>query len=158
MTHSVSPDTAPLHRPSRGRSWLSLFITLFGLLVFLIGIRPGFFGLDRSPVMGFIQIATFTIGLGIISIGGYFGLTGFWKTRNRTIAADIGSRLVATGYVIVVFAAMADIFGFGTQIRPQLPHFGPLQAIGVEIGQVIILIGFLLLIPYGHSKQPPPGA
>lgn len=158
MTNSTSSDTSPLYRPSRQRSYFSLFITLLGLVIFLIGIRPGLFGLDRSPVMGFIQIATFTIGLGIIAIGGYFGLSGFWKNRARTIAADIGSRLVATGYVIVVFAAMADIFGFGTQVRPQLPHFGPWQATGVEIGQVIILVGFLLLIPYGSSRRTPPAS
>ena len=38
-----------------------------------------------------------------------------------TIAADIGIRMVATGYVIAVFCGMADVFGFGTQLRPRRP-------------------------------------
>jgi hypothetical protein len=148
----ISPDTTPLSSPSRSRIRLSLILSLFGLFVFLLGTRPALFGLDRSPVVGFIQIAVFTVGLGIICLGGYIGLTGFWKNTSRTISADIGSRLVATGYVIAVFAGMADVFGMGTQIFPRVPFFGPWQATGVELGQVLIAVGFILLIPYQRRK------
>jgi hypothetical protein len=44
---------------------------------------------------------------------------------------------------------MADIFGMGSHVTGT-PYFGPLQALGVLIGQGIIALGFLLLIPY-HS-------
>ncbi len=155
MTTSESSslsDTTPLAVPSRGRIRISLLLTLLGLFLFLLGAKPALFGLDRSPVVGFIQIATFTVGLGIMCLGGYIGLTGFWKNTARTIAADIGSRLVATGYVIVVFAGMADVFGLGTQHLPNPLLFGPWQATGVEIGQLVIAIGFLLLIPYRKRK------
>jgi hypothetical protein len=130
---------------------------LLGLFVFLLGARPSLFGLDRSPVVGFIQVSVFSVGLGIICLGGYIGLTGFWKNGSRTISADIGSRLVATGYVIAVFAGMADVFGMGTQTFPRVPFFGPWQATGVEIGQVLIAVGFVLLIPYQRRKlsRPP---
>ncbi|MFH1523978.1 MAG: hypothetical protein ABIF04_03360 [Chloroflexota bacterium] len=130
-----------------------LFLVLFGLLVFLLGARPGFFGLDRSPVVGFVQIAVFLVGLATICIGGYITLMTFWRNGNRTIPADIGSRLVATGYVVAVFSGMADVFGFGTQLRPRVPFFGPWQAIGVQIGELLIAIGFLLLIPYQLQKK-----
>jgi hypothetical protein len=76
-------------------------------------------------------------------------LRSLWGNQPISIAADIGLRLVATGYVIAVFAGMADIFGFGSQPLPKLPFFGPWQARGVEAGQVIIAIGFLMLMPYG---------
>lgn len=131
-----------------------LLLTLFGLLVFLVGARPSLFGLDRSPVVGFVQIAVFLVGLAIVCIGGYTCLMSFWKNGNRTIAADIGSRLVATGYVVAVFSGMADIFGFGTQLTPRVPVFGPWQATGVQIGEVLITIGFLLLIPIHRRKKP----
>ena len=130
-----------------------LILTLFGLLVFLVGARPALFGLDRSPVVGFVQISVFLVGLAIICIGGYIGLMSFWRNGDRTIAADIGSRLVATGYVVAVFAGMADIFGFGTQLSPRVPVFGPWQATGVQIGEVLITIGFLLLIPIHRRKK-----
>jgi hypothetical protein len=150
--NSISPDTTPLASPSRARTWFSMALALLGLFIFLLGARPSLFGLDRSPVVGFVQISVFVVGLGIICLGGYIGLTGFWKNSSRTIAADIGSRLVATGYVIAVFAGMADVFGMGTQTFPRVPFFGPWQATGVEIGQVLIAAGFILLIPYQRRR------
>jgi hypothetical protein len=59
-------------------------------------------------------------------------------------------RLVGTGYVVSVFTGMADIFGMGTQPLPMVPYFGPWQSGGVLIGQIVIAIGFLMMIPY-HS-------
>jgi hypothetical protein len=130
-----------------------LFLAIFGLLVFLIGARPAFFGLDRSPVVGFVQIAVFLVGLAFMCVGGYICLVAFWKNGSRTIAADIGSRLVATGYVVAVFSGMADVFGLGTQLPPRVPLFGPWQATGVQIGETLIAVGFLLLIPYRKIKE-----
>jgi hypothetical protein len=149
--------TEPNSRPVsywRRRSRIGLALTLSGLLIFLIGSRPSMFGIDRSPIIGFVQIAVFLIGLAIICIGGYISLTSLWSGQPTSIAADIGLRLVATGYVIAVFAGMADIFGFGSHPLPKLPFFGPWQARGVEAGQALIAIGFLLLVPYRqHEKR-----
>jgi hypothetical protein len=50
--------------------------------------------------------------------------------------------------VIAVFAGMADVAGMGAQTLPDTPFFGPLQAIGVLVGQVVIAVGFLMFIPY----------
>ena len=66
----------------------------------------------------------------------------------KSIIADVGQRLVATGYMIAVGSGMADLFGFGSQQLPLLPRFGEWQAIGVLVGQLVIAIGFLMLIPY----------
>jgi hypothetical protein len=65
-------------------------------------------------------------------------------------------RLVATGFVIAVFAGMADVFGFGSHPLPEVPYFGAWQARGVEIGEVIIAIGFLLMIPFRLSPGKDP--
>ncbi|MBE3117608.1 MAG: hypothetical protein IMZ50_02485 [Candidatus Atribacteria bacterium] len=150
---SPSPNTSPEGNPSRVRVRFGLLLTLFGLLVFLVGARPALFGLDRSPVVGFVQIAVFLVGLAIVCIGGYIGLMSFWRNGERTIAADIGSRLVATGYVVAVFSGMADMFGFGTRVPPLVPFFGRWQATGVQIGEVLITFGFLLLIPIYWRKE-----
>ncbi len=144
---SVDTTTRML-RPSRIRLRASVIITLLGLLVFVLGAKPGWFSLDRSPTVGFVQISVFLVGLGIICLGGYIGLLALWKGKNRTIPADIGLRLVSTGFVISVFAGMADLFGFGSQPPPQVPYFGPLQASGVLIGLIVIAVGFLLMIPF----------
>ena len=133
-----------------------LIVTLIGLFIFLVGARPALFGWDRSIVVGFIQIAVFLVGLALISLGGYISLMAFWKNGSHTIAADIGLRLVSMGYVIAVFSGMADVFGMGTQILPVVPFFGNLQSLGVQVGEAIIAIGFLLLIPYARffTKDP----
>ena len=88
------------------------------------------------------------IGLALICIGGYVGIVALWVNEQRSIIADIGLRLVWTGYVVTIFTGMADIVGLGSQPLPGPPYFGPWQAGGVLIGQIVIAIGFLMAIPY----------
>jgi hypothetical protein len=132
---------------------MSLIITYLGLFIFAVGAKPSFFGWDRSPVVGFVQIVVFLFGLAFICLGGYLGLHALWWGIERTIVSDIGSRLVATGYVFSVFAGLADIFGMGSHPFPQIPYFGAWQAAGVLIGQGIIALGFLMMIPFRHSSH-----
>jgi hypothetical protein len=141
-THSMGVQ------PSSARLRFGVITCLAGLFVFTVGARPDWFGWDRSPVVGFVQIAVFLVGMGVVCFGGYVGLLGLWKGRVRTIVADIGIRLISTGYVISVFAGLADIAGMGSQPLPGIPYFGPWQATGVLIGEVVITIGFLMLVPY----------
>src|SRR5512146_665594 len=96
-TPGSEPSTRPVHYWQR-RARVGLVLTLIGFLVFLIGARPSLFTMDRSPIIGFVQIAVFLIGLAIICIGGYVSLTSLWGDQPTSIAADIGLRLVATGY------------------------------------------------------------
>jgi len=133
---------------SAPRLRVSVITTFLGLFAFAVGAKPDWFGWDRSPVVGFVQIAVFLVGLGIICVGGAMGLLALWKGQARTILADFGLRLVSTGYVISVFSGMADIAGMGSQPLPGVPYFGPWQATGVLIGEILIAIGFLMLVPY----------
>lgn len=134
----------------------SLISVGVGSFVFLVGAKPNWFGWDRSPVVGFVQIAVILVGLAMICAGGYIGLSALWGNEQRSITADIGLRLVGTGYVIAVFAGMADVFGMGSQPLPNVPYFGPWQAGGVLIGESIIAIGFLMLIPYDFQSNDEP--
>jgi hypothetical protein len=142
----------PALRVSYLRIRFSLICVGMGALIFVIGAKPNWFRWDRSPVVGFVQIAIFLVGMALICIGGYVGLSALWGKEQRTIIADIGLRLIGTGYVIAVFTGMADVFGMGSQPLPEVPYFGPWQAGGVLIGQFVIAIGFLMLIPY-HLQE-----
>lgn len=144
----MNTSQAELSSPSTLSVRVGLNLTLIGFLVFTLGAKPEWFGMDRSPVVGFVQIVIFVVGLGVLSLGGYIGLLALWGNEERSIAADIGLRLVATGYVLAVFTGMADLFGMGTQPLPDVPFFGPLQALGMELGEAVIAIGFLITIPY----------
>jgi hypothetical protein len=148
------PSSAPVEtRPfgaqlSAARLRVGVATSLLGLFIFTVGAKPDWFGWDRSPVVGFVQITVFLVGMGVMCLGGYLGLLGLWKGQPRTIVADIGLRLVSTGYVISIFAGMADVAGMGSQPLPGVPYFGPWQAMGVLIGEILIALGFLMLIPY----------
>lgn len=133
-----------------------LAVVILGLVVFILGADPALFNLDRSPVVGFVQIAVFLVGLAMICLGGYITLNTLWNGKEKTIAADIGFRMVSTGYVIAVASGMADVFGFGSQPFPFIPYFGPWQASGVIFGEVVIIAGFFLLIPYPNRTPKPP--
>ena len=147
----------------RRRIQLGLIIAVGGFLILLIGLRPDLFLLDRSPVLGFIQIAVMLAGLAGICIGGYTALHGLWKGNMPSIAAELGVRIISTGYIIAVFAGLADIFGLGSHPLPEfIPYFVEWQARGVQIAEGFIAIGFLLMLPYSRhpffqSRQAPPG-
>lgn len=144
---AATPVPSQFRRYSGRRVRIGLAITIMGLFLFLLGTRPSIFSLDRSPVIGFVQIAVMLIGLAIIDIGGFVSLSALWKSEPLSILADFGVRFVATGYVIAVFAGMADVFGLGSHII-YAPFFGEWQAFGVQAGQALMGLGFLALIPY----------
>ncbi len=133
---------------------IGIGLTIAGFLVFILGADPGIVNLDRSPVVGFVQSATFSAGLAMLCLGGFIGLKSCQRAgHSQSLAQDIGLRLVATGYLIALVSGMADVFGFGTQAYPALPFFGPWQAAGVIVGEIIIAVGFLLYLPF-PSSQP----
>jgi hypothetical protein len=136
----------------RARIRFGLYALIGGFLIFLLGCAPQFFGLDRSPVVGFIQIAVMLVGIGIICVAGYMIIHSLWRRTATPIAADIGWRLVSTGYVITFFSGMADVFGIGSQPPPNVPFFGVWQARGMEIGLGIIAIGFVMTFPYRKPR------
>jgi hypothetical protein len=144
-------STRPLGPKARIR--IGLYFTIAGLVVFVLGADPALFGLDRSPVTGFVQIAVFLVGLGLISIGGYLALRAFWNGEETSIRSDVGARLIATGYVVAVASGMADVFGFGSEAFPRIPDFGVWQQLGVLAGEVLIGVGLLLLIRWNKLKK-----
>lgn len=137
---------------SRNRIKIGLALAVTGYLIFLLGARPSLFGLDRSPVVGFVQISVFLFGLAIISMGSYMTLDALWPEGKKTIAAQIGARLIGTGYVICIFTGMADIFGLGSHPLPDV-FFGPLQARGMTLGMMTIAVGFLLMVRFKRRNN-----
>ncbi len=157
---NVTEITSQSEEPRQSKKILSfnrlrigLLTTISSFVIFLLGARPSIFGLDRSPVIGFVQIAMFLIGLAGMCIGGYISIKAIWRGKQLSIAADIGMRLVATGFVVTVFAGMADVFGVGSHPLPDVPYFGGWQSRGVEFGQAFIAIGFLLMLPFRKKNK-----
>ena len=136
----------------KARIRFGIYSVIVGFLIFLLGAKPELFHLDRSPVVGFIQISVMLVGLGIICSAGYWVVRTLWRHTIPSIASDIGSRLVSTGYVIVVFSGLADVFGIGSSPPPMVPFLGVWQARGMEIGLGIVAIGFVMMFPYQKTR------
>lgn len=148
-------EAAEFDLPSgRNRIKFGLWLASIGFLVFLLGTRPSLFGLDRSPVVGFVQISVFLIGLALLALGSALTLASFWPEGKQTIAAQIGSRLISTGYVICLFTGLADVLGFGSHPLPDV-FFGVLQQRGMGLGMMTMAVGFLLMIPYKRIDRQP---
>ena len=131
-----------------------LTLTLIGVLVLVIGLRPDIFGLDRGLYIGFTQIITVLFGIAFLTLGANSTLNTFWSCTNKTLLADIGTRTIMTGYVICAFTALADAFGFGTNPPPEV-ILGTLQSRGVVIGLIVILVGLLMKIRWQPERQAP---
>lgn len=152
MTQAARPQ-APKVSSRTLKKRLGLFTCVLGMLVFLLGATPNWFGLDRSPVVGFVQITVFILGLGLLALGGYFAMDALWRETPKNIAAEIGARLVGTGYVIALASGMADVFGLGTRPLPSVPFFGYWQGAGVLIGEIVMIVGFLLFSPFWARRN-----
>lgn len=123
----------------------SLTLLMIGFLLFILGLDPGLVGLDRGISIGFVQIVVLLIGLGVITWAAYLTLSNFWSKGEKSLLADFGSRTIATGYVICVFAALADAFGLGTDTLTNV-YLGLLQSRGLMVGMGIIMLGFLMSV------------
>jgi hypothetical protein len=144
----------------RHPQWLTFFLLMdfAGLFLFLLGFKPGLFGLDRSPVMGYLQVIVFLIGLGLVTISTYAMETLLRPPGQLvTIREDIGVRLSATGYVLFAVSSTADLIGLGSHPLPGAPYLGVLQSIGLLIGTGVIILGLVMYHP-GLTNNPPSAA
>lgn len=122
-------------------------LVLLGLLLFLVGIEPDLVALDRSPVVGFVQIGVFLTGLALMLVGGYAAVRVIRNGRENSLRSDVGLRLIATGFVIAASASLADFLSIGSHRMPFV-YFGPLQTAGLILGIVVSLLGLGLYLPF----------
>ena len=142
---------APLTKKQRmaARGWMTL--VLIGLLIFMIGIYPNLIGMDRSPVVGFVQIGVWLLGLGLLLLGATMSVRVIRNGYPNSLKSEVGRRLIATGYVFAVAASFADFLGIGSHSLPGI-SYGPLQVVGLLIGVLISLLGVILYWPGRGSK------
>ena len=143
--HQLTP-----RQVSWARRWMTL--VLIGLFIFIIGVEPDLIGMNRSPAVGFVQVGIWLAGLALLLVGAYATVRVVRNARPNSLRADIGLRLIATGYVVAAVASMADFIGLGAQQIPNV-NFGPIQVIGLAMGVLVSLIGVLLYWPR-RERQP----
>lgn len=158
MSENQTPEITPQPIDNTFNRHFGLTITGIGFVLFLLGSVPQLFGLDNSEAVGFVQVGVFTIGLMLICLGGTYALNSLWPKHWRSLAADIGVRVAWSGWVLAGVSGLADLLGLGTSpLAAGYTYFGFWQARGVLIGEAVIFIGFLMMIPYKRDFPPPPG-
>jgi hypothetical protein len=134
--------------------WVQRFavLGLVGLGAFVIGVEPDLIGMNLTPHVGIVQMSTWLAGLAAMLIGGYAAVRIIRNGRPNSLRAEIGVRLIATGYVFSLVASLADYLGIGTQHFPNL-SFGRIQIIGLALGIVVSIVGLILYWPHPQSPE-----
>lgn len=117
-----------------------------GFFIFVIGIFPDIIRLNITPGFGVLQIITFLFGIGLMTLGGYvYTYATRRRDRERRLRHEVGVRLIATGYVLCIVSAIADVIGIGSHNIPEgAPYFGLWQSGGVLLGVLVIVFGLFL--------------
>jgi len=144
-------DTISPQKLRNARFWAALSIA--GILIFTIGIAPQIIGMNRSLVIGFVQIGVWLVGLALVLIGAFAIVRVVRNRRFMSLRADIGMRLIATGYVVSATASLADFVGVGAQRMPGI-SFGPLQVFGLVMGIIVSVFGLFLYWPRVRKEDP----
>ncbi|MGB3717683.1 MAG: hypothetical protein WA996_24935 [Candidatus Promineifilaceae bacterium] len=134
----------------------SLILAVLGLVLSMISLGAEIVGLDLTPGFGMVQMFQLLIGLTLLTIAGYLRIHSLRSSDTaRSLQADIGIRLGATGLVFAYVSGVSDLIGIGTHVDPSFdrPFVGPIQLGGFLIGVLIITAGLLLYMTSRGSRQ-----
>lgn len=142
-------------------------LVLFGLgIVFVtLSLSAESIGLNFTRGFGIIQIFQLLVGISLITLSNFLYLNAQrLPDAPRSLQADIGVRLSATGLVFCYIAGFADLLQIGTHLQHCTtgevvagidcgPFIGPWQLAGILLGVVLVIIGLVL---YGTSRGTRP--
>ena len=134
----------------------SIILFVLGLLSCGLALGAEVLGLDLTPGFGMIQMLQLLVGLTCLTLAGYLRIHSMRAPNApRSLQADIGVRLGATGLVFAYTLGWADLIGIGTHIGPDFerPFVGPLQLGGLILGVVMIGAGIILYYTSRGTRQ-----
>lgn len=127
---------------------ITMFALLFlGIILCVMSLGAELIGIDLTPGFGMVQMFQLLIGITSLTGAGFLYLKQFRPNGvPRSLQADIGVRLVATGLVFAYVTGLSDLIGIGTHVEPSFerPFVGPLQLGGLILGVLSIIAGLLL--------------
>lgn len=141
---------------SPGWNIIILLLFLIGNVLVVLSLAAEILGLDLTPGFGIIQMLQLLIGLTLLTLAGFLHIYSLRPAdAPRSLQADIGIRLAATGLVFAYVAGLSDLMGIGTHVEPafERPFVGPLQLGGLVLGIISITIGMILYHTSRGSRQ-----
>ena len=133
----------------RGRSLrrtIAAVLSAVGLILSVLSLAADYLGLDLTPGFGMVQMFQLLVGITCLTVAIFLYVSDSRKDAPRSLQADIGIRLAATGLVFAYVSGLADLIRIGTHIAPNFerPYVGPLQLGGLVLSVIIIFVGALL--------------
>ncbi len=129
---------------------------VLGAVLTFMGLFPGVTGLEPAAGIGVVQIFAILIGFALLIMGAliYVKFT-FYVFKPANLAQQIGIRLALTGLLFAAITGMADLFGFGSNLRDagSEPIFGFLQALGIIGSFVLAAVGVLVYAITGNLDE-----
>ena len=139
-----------IHKATRISLWV------LGILLVLFALSADWLGIDVTPGFGVLQMVSLLLGISSLTLALFLWM----KVRRpadaaKSLQADIGWRLSATGLLFVYVTGLADLIGIGTHVEPDFvrPFLGPLQLSGFILGGIIIITGALLYYTSRGSRD-----
>jgi hypothetical protein len=134
----------------------SIILSVFGVVIIAISLGAELLGLDLTPGFGMVQMFQLLVGLSCLALAGYLRIHSLRPDdAPRSLQADIGIRLGATGLVFAYVSGLADLIGIGTHVQPGFvrPFAGPLQLGGFLLGVIMIATGMVLYYTSRGSRK-----
>lgn len=132
-------------------------LSLFGVGIILIILSLGadFFGLDLTPGFGMVQMFQLLVGITALTLALFLYINALRQEMARSLQADIGIRLAATGLVFAYVTGLSDLLSIGTHVMPQFerPFVGPLQLGGLALAVLVIVAGLTLYYTSRGTRQ-----
>ncbi|MGB1251497.1 MAG: hypothetical protein ACPG8W_12835 [Candidatus Promineifilaceae bacterium] len=130
-------------------------LILFGIGILLVGLSLSaeLIGLNFTSGFGVVQMAELVAGLTFLTLSGFLRIQTLRQPESpRSLQADIGVRLAATGLVFCYVAGFSDILQIGTHCTAEIretvvdciPVVGNWQLGGIVLGVISIAIGMAL--------------
>jgi hypothetical protein len=134
---------------------IGIALGALGMVLALMGLFPALTGLPPTPGIGAIQLVTILTGFSLLIAGAFiYAKYNFYAACPSNLSQQIALRLSMTGLLFAAMAAMADVLGFGTNLRTETSDifFGPLQAAGLIGGFLVASLGVLLYALTGPQE------
>ena len=141
---------------TRFESNLSIILFILGVVICFISVGAEIIGLDLTPGFGMVQMFQLLMGLTFLTFAGFLKVHSMRRPNApRSLQADVGIRLGATGLVFGYVCGLSDLIGIGTHIIPEFarPYVGPLQLGGLLVGVVMITVGLLLYFTSKGTRE-----
>jgi hypothetical protein len=128
-----------------------------GVVLTFMGLFPGVTGVEPTPGIGLVQLLLILIGLSLLIAGAFIYVKyTFYTYTPANLGQQIAMRLSMTGLLLAAMSSMADILGFGSNLRTETSDifFGPWQAVGLIGGFLFASAGVLIYALVGNVSTP----